>query len=39
VRYVGQPLGAVCASTQAQADEIARLVKITYEQKPFVVDP
>ncbi|HTL29278.1 MAG TPA: molybdopterin cofactor-binding domain-containing protein, partial [Tepidisphaeraceae bacterium] len=39
VRYVGQPLGAVCAPTQAQADEIARLVKITYEQKPFVVDP
>ncbi len=39
VRYVGQPLGAVCAPTQAHADDIARLVKITYEQKPFVVDP
>src|SRR4051794_20280672 len=39
VRYVGQPLGAIAAPTQAQADEIARRVKITYEQKPFVVDP
>ena len=38
VRYVGQPVAAVAAATQAQADEAARLVRIEYEPKPFVVD-
>ncbi len=39
VRYVGQPLGAVAATTQAAADEAARLVDVTYEPLPFVLDP
>ena len=38
VRYVGQPIAAVAALTQADADEAARLVKIDYEVEPFVVD-
>ncbi len=36
IRYVGQPLGAVAALTQHDADEAARLVKIEYEVLPFV---
>jgi len=39
VRYVGQPLGAVAATSQAAADEAARLVEIAYEPLPFVLDP
>jgi xanthine dehydrogenase YagR molybdenum-binding subunit len=39
VRYVGQPLGAVAATTQAAADEAVRRVEITYEPLPFVIDP
>jgi len=35
VRYAGQPVAAVAAVTQAEA---ARLVEVTYEKKPFVVD-
>lgn len=38
VRYVGQPIAAVAASTQAIADEAARLVRVEYEVLPFVVD-
>ena len=38
VRYVGQPIAAVAAATQAAADEAARLVRIEYEPLPFVVD-
>lgn len=38
IRYAGQPVGAVAAVTQAQADDAARLVKIEYEPLPFVVD-
>jgi xanthine dehydrogenase YagR molybdenum-binding subunit len=38
VRYVGQPIAAVAAATQAQADEAARLVRVDYEPLPFVVD-
>src|SRR5262249_16893502 len=34
----GQPIAAVAASTQADADEAARLVEIEYEPMPFVVD-
>jgi len=37
VRYAGQPIAAVAATTQAAADEAARLVKVVYEKKPFVV--
>src|SRR6266542_1283407 len=38
VRYVGQPIGAVAATTQAAADEAVRLVEVRYEAMPFVVD-
>ena len=38
VRYVGQPIAAVAATTQAVADEAARLVRVEYEALPFVVD-
>lgn len=38
VRYVGQPLAAVAATTQAAADEAALMVKVDYEVLPFVVD-
>jgi xanthine dehydrogenase YagR molybdenum-binding subunit len=38
VRYAGQPIAAVAAATQADADEAARLVEIEYEPLPFVVD-
>jgi xanthine dehydrogenase YagR molybdenum-binding subunit len=38
VRYVGQPIAAVAATTQAQADAAARLVRVQYEPLPFVVD-
>lgn len=39
VRFVGQPLGALCATSQAAADEAARLVKVEYEKIPWVIDP
>lgn len=38
VRYVGQPIAAVAAVTQAAADEAARLVRVEYEPLPFVID-
>ncbi len=38
VRYVGQPIAAVAATSQAIADEAARLVRVDYEPLPFVVD-
>ena len=38
VRYVGQTLAAVAATTQAIADEAARLVRVEYEPLPLVVD-
>ena len=38
VRYVGQAIGAVAATTQAIADEAVRLVEVRYEPLPFVVD-
>jgi xanthine dehydrogenase YagR molybdenum-binding subunit len=38
VRFAGQPIAAVAATTQADADEAARLVKVEYEPLPFVVD-
>jgi xanthine dehydrogenase YagR molybdenum-binding subunit len=38
VRYVGQPIAAVAATSQALADAAARLVRIDYEPLPFVVD-
>jgi xanthine dehydrogenase YagR molybdenum-binding subunit len=38
VRYAGQPIAAVAATTPAAALEAARLVKVRYEEMPFVVD-
>jgi len=38
VRYIGQPIAAVAATSQTIADEAARAVKVTYEALPFVVD-
>ncbi|HEX6466096.1 MAG TPA: xanthine dehydrogenase family protein molybdopterin-binding subunit, partial [Terriglobales bacterium] len=38
VRFAGQPLAAVAATTQAIADEAAKLVKVQYDPMSFVVD-
>ncbi|MBD0369978.1 MAG: xanthine dehydrogenase family protein molybdopterin-binding subunit [Pyrinomonadaceae bacterium] len=38
VRFAGQPIAAVAATTQAEADDAARLFKVEYEPLPFVVD-
>lgn len=38
LRYAGQPIGAVAATTPAAAAEAARKVKVTVEPLPFVVD-
>ncbi len=37
VTYVGQPLAAVCATTQDAADAAARLVRVEVEPLPFAV--
>ncbi len=38
IRYLGQPVAAVAATTPAAAEEAARLVRVDYEPLPFVVD-
>src|SRR5439155_21885472 len=38
VRYAGQAVAAVAATSQAIADEAAKLVKVEYERLPFVVE-
>jgi xanthine dehydrogenase YagR molybdenum-binding subunit len=38
VRYAGQPIAAVAASTPQIAEEAAKLVKVQYQEMPFVVD-
>lgn len=38
VRYAGQPIAAVAATSQQAADEAADKVKVKYEALPFVVD-
>ena len=38
IRYAGQPIAAVAATSQAIADEAAGLVRVEYETLPFVVD-
>lgn len=38
LRYVGQPIAAVAATTPEAANEALRLVKIDYEVLPFVID-
>ncbi|MGH2856554.1 MAG: xanthine dehydrogenase family protein molybdopterin-binding subunit [Solirubrobacteraceae bacterium] len=39
VRYVGQPIAAVVATTRAQAEDAAALVEVDYEEQTAVVDP
>ncbi|HEV2276410.1 MAG TPA: xanthine dehydrogenase family protein molybdopterin-binding subunit, partial [Acidobacteriaceae bacterium] len=38
VRYAGQPIAAVAATTPQQADDAAAKVVVKYENLPFVVD-
>ncbi len=38
IRYAGQPIAGVAAITQSIADDAAALVKVQYEEMPFVVD-
>jgi CO/xanthine dehydrogenase Mo-binding subunit len=38
VRYAGQPIAAVAATTPAAALEAVKLVKVTYDAMPFVVE-
>jgi CO/xanthine dehydrogenase Mo-binding subunit len=38
IRYAGQPIAAVAATSQQIADDAARLVKVQYDAMPFVVD-
>jgi xanthine dehydrogenase YagR molybdenum-binding subunit len=38
VRYAGQTIAAVAATSQAIADQAARLIQVVYEPLPFVVD-
>ncbi len=38
VRYVGEPVVAVAAATEAQAQEALDLVRVDYEEMPAVVD-
>ena len=38
VRYAGQPVAAVAATTPEAAEEAAALIKIKYDTMPFVVD-
>jgi xanthine dehydrogenase YagR molybdenum-binding subunit len=38
IRYAGQPIAGVAAITQQIADDAAKLVKVQYDTKPFVVD-
>jgi xanthine dehydrogenase YagR molybdenum-binding subunit len=38
LRYVGAPVAAVAATTQAAADAALRLIRVNYAPLPFVVD-
>jgi xanthine dehydrogenase YagR molybdenum-binding subunit len=38
VRYAGQPVAAVAATTPAAAEDAAALIQVKYEAIPFVVD-
>src|ERR1700723_3392791 len=38
IRYAGQPIAAVAATSQQIADDAAKLVKVQYDTMPFVVD-
>jgi xanthine dehydrogenase YagR molybdenum-binding subunit len=38
VRYAGQPIAAVAATSQAIAEDAVKLIEVKYDAKPFVVD-
>ena len=38
IRYAGQPIAGVAATSQHIADDASKLVKVRYDAKPFVVD-
>src|ERR1700757_816988 len=38
VRYAGQPIAAVAATSQAIAEDAAKLIDVKYDARPFVVD-
>ena len=38
VRYAGQPIAGIAATTQQIANDAAKLVKVQYDPMPFVVD-
>jgi xanthine dehydrogenase YagR molybdenum-binding subunit len=38
VRYAGQPLAAVAATSRAAAEEAVRLIRVQYEPLPFAAD-
>lgn len=38
IRYAGQPIAAVAALTEDIAEEAVDLIKVNYQEKPFVVD-
>jgi len=38
IRYAGQPIAGVAAISQQIADDAAKLVKVQYDNQPFVVD-
>ncbi|MDF1592279.1 MAG: molybdopterin-dependent oxidoreductase [Desulfobacterales bacterium] len=39
VRYIGEPVAAVAAETEALAQEAVQKIKVTYEELPAVFDP
>ena len=39
LRYVGAPVAAIAATTQAAADSALGLIRVSYAPLPFVVDP
>ncbi|MGE3271999.1 MAG: xanthine dehydrogenase family protein molybdopterin-binding subunit [Chloroflexota bacterium] len=39
VRYVGEEVAAVAADSEEVAEDALRLIEVTYEPLPFVVDP
>ena len=39
VRYVGQPIAVVAATTARLAEHAARAVEVTFDVLPFVIDP
>src|SRR6201992_3658490 len=38
IRYAGQPIAGIAATSQQIADDAAKLVKVQYDSMPFVVD-